>query len=209
MAAIAILTTVAAGAALAMLAKDTPTDPVAVPVPASMVAGTPGGQAVANASPTAHSTPDATPPRTPEATPEPTPLVTTAPSPAPPPPPPAATPPPATPAPTAVVVAAAGPADAVAAFYSNVAAGRFDAAYSLWSDRMRASYERIPNLDERFDQTASIDFEQLSVAEQDAATATVQANFVETYDGGSSERFVGFWRLVLVDGRWLLDEPEY
>jgi hypothetical protein len=37
----------------------------------------------------------------------------------------------------------------------------------------------------------------------------VQANFTETYDSGSSNRFVGYWRLVRVDGRWLLDDPTY
>jgi hypothetical protein len=47
------------------------------------------------------------------------------------------------------------------------------------------------------------------VAEQGATTATVQANFVETYDSGSSRRFVGYWELILVDGRWLLNAPTY
>ncbi len=111
--------------------------------------------------------------------------------------------------PTQIVVAASGPGDAVAAFYGNVAAGSFDAAYSLWSQRMRNTYPRGENLDGRFDDTASITFEQLYVAEQSADRATVQANFVETYDSGSTRRFVGYWRLVLVDGRWLLDEPHY
>ena len=74
---------------------------------------------------------------------------------------------------------------------------------------MRSTYARRENLDERFDGTATIAFEQLSVAEQGADRATVQANFVETYESGSSQRFVGYWRLVLVDGRWLLDEPHY
>jgi hypothetical protein len=108
-----------------------------------------------------------------------------------------------------VVVAAAGPADSVAAFYGHVAGGRFDAAYGLWSNRMKATYSRQENLDDRFDQTRSITFEQLYVASQGATTATVQANFVETYDSGSSRRFIGWWELILVDGRWLLDAPHY
>jgi hypothetical protein len=107
------------------------------------------------------------------------------------------------------VVAASDPADAVAAFYGYVTSGQFDAAYSFWSERMRATYPRQENLDERFTQTASITFRQLSVAEQTADQATVQANFAETYDTGSSRDFVGYWRLVLVDGVWLLDEPHY
>ena len=107
------------------------------------------------------------------------------------------------------MVAVSDPTDAVAAFYGYASSGQFDAAYSLWSERMRATYPRQENLDERFDQTASVDFQQLSVVEQTADRATVQANFTETYDSGSSRVFVGYWRLVLVDGVWLLDEPHY
>jgi hypothetical protein len=108
-----------------------------------------------------------------------------------------------------VIVAMAQPDDSVAAFYGNVAAGNFDAAYALWSDRMKATYPRQENLDDRFDDTASITFHQLRLVELTDQTATVQANFTETYDSGSSRDFVGYWRLIQVDGRWLLDEPHY
>ena len=37
----------------------------------------------------------------------------------------------------------------------------------------------------------------------------MQANFTERYDSGSSGRFIGYWRLVRVNGLWLLDEPTY
>ena len=111
--------------------------------------------------------------------------------------------------PTSVVVAMVQPDDTVAAFYARVTAGDFDGAYAMWSERMKATYARQENLDDRFDQTASITFHELYVAEQDASTATVQANFTETYDGGGSREFIGYWRLVLVDGQWLLDEPHY
>ena len=87
--------------------------------------------------------------------------------------------------------------------------GRFDEAYSLWSDRMKAAYPREPNLDGRFAETADIAFSALYVASQSANAATVQANFRETYESGSSRDFIGYWRLVNVDGRWLLDEPTY
>ena len=110
---------------------------------------------------------------------------------------------------TAVALAVAGPDDTVAAFYAHVVDSEFDAAYSLWSNRMRAAYSRQENLDQRFDETASIVFQQLFVAEQAGDRATVQANFSETYDSGSSRQFIGYWRLVRVDGRWLLDEPSY
>ena len=192
------------------------------PEPPSIVVGTPAGIALPNASPSPvpTATPEPTPQPTPEPTPEPTPVVTPEPAPVPtavpatPPPtlaptPVPATPVPPTPEPVVVVAAPASPADAVAAFYSQVAAGNFDAAYGLWSQRMRDTYPRQDNLDERFGQTASISFEQLYVASQGDGRATVQANFVETYDSGSSRRFVGYWELVLVDGRWLLDAPHY
>lgn len=121
---------------------------------------------------------------------------------------PSTSPVPASPPPAAVAVTA-GPADAVAAFYRRVSEGSFDAAYALWSDRMKAAYPRSTNLDGRFAETASVTFTELRVASQSPEAATVQANFVERYDGGGSREFVGYWRLVLVDGAWLLDEPTY
>jgi hypothetical protein len=39
------------------------------------------------------------------------------------------------------------------------------------------------------------------VAEVSGQSATVQANFTETYDSGASRQFIGYWRLVLVDRR--------
>ncbi len=90
-----------------------------------------------------------------------------------------------------------------------MARGDFDAAYALWSDRMKATYPRQGNLDDRFANTAEITFSQLFVASQSATTATVQANFTERYDSGSSRSFTGYWKLISVDGAWLLDEPTY
>jgi hypothetical protein len=74
---------------------------------------------------------------------------------------------------------------------------------------MKATYPRAENLDQRFDDTASITFSQLSVAQQSDSTATVQANFTEVYEGGSSREFVGYWNLVRTSDGWLLDEPHY
>jgi hypothetical protein len=185
----------------------------AASAPPSIVIGMPGGVAVDIATSTPQPTPTPTPP--PTATPRPTPEPTAAATPGPATAAPAAAPtltpataPPST-TPTPVVVAVSDPTDAVAAFYGHASSGQFDAAYSLWSERMRATYPRQQNLDQRFDQTASVDFQELSVAEQTAGRATVQANFTETYDSGSSRVFVGYWQLVLVDGVWLLDEPHY
>ena len=180
--------------------------------------GVPGGEVISQAppTPTVHVTPAATPTVAPTIAPTPAPTVAPAPTPTPvattapqPTVAPTASPPPATPAPTAIVVAAGQPGEAVTAFYRSVAAGDFEAAYSLWSGRMKATYPREENLDGRFGETAGITFQQLFVAEQTDRTATVQANFTETYDGGGSREFIGYWRLVLVDGRWLLDEPHY
>ena len=166
-----------------------------------VIVGSPGGFAIEN--PTATPEPTAEPSDA-----APTPRVTPAPSvaaPAPQPTPAPTAPPVTTPAPVAV----AGPDDTVAAFYGHVVAERFDDAYALWSDRMKAAYPRAENLDGRFDSTESITFDALYVASQSASDATVQANFTERYEGGSSRQFIGYWRLVRVDGRWLLDEPTY
>ena len=157
--------------------------PPAATLPPTPVPPTPAPTAVAQPS-----TPPAQPP-----TPAPTPVIT-----------------PATPVPTPIVVAAIDPPEAaVAAFYHDAVVGDFDAAYALWDDRMRSTYPREANLDERFDQTADITFSALYTVERSDTTAVVQANFTETYDSGSSRVFIGYWRLVLVDGRWLLDEPHY
>ena len=178
----------------------------------SVIVGIPGGAVIPD--PTSPPTPSAVPAPS-EAPAEPTPVPTLAPAAEPPPEltaeaaPAPTTPPVQTPEPTAVIVAVAGPADTVAAFYAAVVDGAFDDAYALWSARMRATYPREVNLDSRFDETASITFQQLAVVEQGPGSATVQANFTETSDAGSSQDFIGFWRLVQVDGRWLLDEPHY
>ena len=197
----------------------------------SIEVGIPGGEVVndptATPQPTASDAPEPTPTEAPPETPEPTlapatPAPTHAPVAASTPasatvPPAADTPAPATPAPATpaprpsgvVAAAVASPADAVVAFYRRVTDGNFDAAYALWSDRMKATYPRQENLDERFDSTASIEFSQLYVAEQTATTATVQANFTETYDGGGSRDFIGYWRLIRTERGWLLDAPNY
>ena len=157
--------------------------------------------------PTATSTATAT--ATPGATPVATAVPTAVPTVAPTPPPVVAVPAPAG-SPTPTTSETTGdPVEAVLAFYRAAAGEDFDAAYALWDERMRAAYPREPNLDSRFDETVGITFSQLSVAELSGESATVQANFTETYESGGSREFIGYWRLVLVDGRWLLAEPHY
>lgn len=177
--------------------------------PLDVIVGTPDGEAADDPTPTPTPTPEPTSTPTVAATAEPAteaPIETATAAPVTPRPTASPQPPAATPAPIAVVGA---PHDAVAAFYRFVARGDFDAAYALWSDRMKATYPRQGNLDDRFADTAEITFSQLFVADQSATTATVQANFTERYDSGSSQNFTGYWKLVRVDGAWLLDEPTY
>jgi hypothetical protein len=181
----------------------------AAPDAAGIVVGTPGGAVLGGtAEPTREPTPEPTPEATPPPTPEPaTPAPVTAAPATPAPATPAA--PAATPAPTPVIVAMADPADAVAAFYGHVTDGRFDSAYALWSSRMKATYPRQENLDNRFADTTAITFLRLEVVSRTDRSAIVQADFVETYDSGSSRQFIGYWELIRVDGRWLLDAPHY
>ena len=172
-----------------------------------VVLATPGGVALPTVTPEQTLTPTAVP--TPEATPMIPAVPTPIPSPVPTPPPVVAGPTPtASPAP-ATTVTAGNPVEAVVAFYEAAAGKDYDAAYALWNERMRAVYPREPNLDRRFDETVDVTFSQLSLAEMSGDAATVQANFTETYESGASREFIGYWRLVLVDGRWLLDEPHY
>lgn len=224
---LALAALIGAGVLAAVLLGDRADDLASGPSPRpSIEVGVPGGEVVNDPTPTPQPTasdaPEPTsteaPPETPEptlapATPAPTHAPVAASTPVPATAAPAAdTPAPATPAPRpsgVVAAAVASPADAVVAFYRRVTDGNFDAAYALWSDRMKATYPRQENLDERFDSTASIEFSQLYVAEQTATSATVQANFTETYDGGGSRDFVGYWRLIRTDRGWLLDAPNY
>lgn len=125
------------------------------------------------------------------------------------PPPEAPAAPPAEMASPAPATFASDPASTVAAFYERVASDDFDAAYRLWSERMRETYPREENLDGRFDETAAIAVDELFVASRTAGAATVQANFTETYESGATRQFVGYWELVARDGAWLLDAPHY
>ena len=196
---------------------DTPRGAAGGPTPEpSIVLGEIGGAVfspaptASPAQPTTPPTPEASPPPTPHptpvevATPAPTPVRTPAPA-----TPVPATPVPATPEPTAIVVAAADPADAVALFYRHAVDEAFDAAYAMWSERMKQGFPREENLDGRFDETAAITFNQLRTVAEDAGRAVVQTNFVEEYESGATREFIGYWEVVLVEGQWLLDQPHY
>ncbi len=189
--------------------SDLTAEPVRTPEAAGGFAvGVPGGLSSEEPSPAAIATPAITARPALEATPAATAVPTVAPTLAPPSAPVTVAQTPTVP-PSPTAESATGPAEAVFNFYEAVTDADFDTAYALWGERMRAAYPRDPNLDSRFDQTATITFSQLSVAEASSETATVQANFTETYESGSSRQYIGYWRLIRVDGRWLLDEPHY
>ncbi|MGZ8512175.1 MAG: serine/threonine-protein kinase, partial [Candidatus Limnocylindria bacterium] len=170
-----------------------------------VVVGEPSGGVLASTpEPTRRPTPDATPSSTAQPTVEPT--ATPAPVAAAPPAPAA---PVVTPAQPVMVAMAVSPDETVFNWYSQVESGEFDAAYSLWSDRMKANFPREGNLDNRWRDTADIAFSQLYVVSQTQTTATVQVDFVETRDDGSSRRFTGWWELVRSGDGWLLDQPHF
>ena len=176
-----------------------------VPTPEPSPPQTPQPTAPPTAAPTPVPSPAPTAvPATPPATPPPTLVPTALPATAAP-----ATPVPATPEPTAIVAIAGEPEDAVALFYRHAVDEEFDAAYALWSERMKRNFPREENLDGRFDDTAAITFTQLRTVAHDSGRAVVQANFVEQYESGGTREFIGYWELVLVDARWLLDQPHY
>jgi hypothetical protein len=172
---------------------------------APVAVGSPGGFVLPTTSPRAIPLPS------PRLTPAPSTRATSAPRPTVAPLAPLA--PPAPPAPAAITAAAhpaeMNPGQTIATWYRYVAEGAFDSAYALWSARMRGDYPRQPNLDGRWDDSAAVTFNQLYVAEQTASTVKVQVDFIETKDSGATRRFVGWWDLVLVDGRWLLDHPNF
>lgn len=176
---------------------------------AGVVVGEPrGGVLPATPEPTEEPTP--TPEPTPDPTASPTPTATPVPvaaaTPAPvAPPPPRATPPPQ----TVVVAMAEAPTDTVERWYALLVDGQFDAAYSMWSDRMKANFPRQGNLDNRWRDTAAIEILQLYVVEQTTTTAAVQIEFIEYRDNGSSRRFLGWWELVRSGDGWLLDAPHF
>ncbi|HEX2194800.1 MAG TPA: protein kinase [Candidatus Limnocylindria bacterium] len=178
---------------------------------------TPGAAVAESATATASATaeeatpvPTPTPRPTPErtarpATPAPTPVPTPVPATPVPTPPPA----PVTPSPAQVATAALSAPETVGRFYGLVTDGAFDEAYALWSDRMKATYPRRENLDQRFANTAAIQIHRLDLLSEGGGRAVVGIAFTETYEGGSSRHFDGSWELVQVGGRWLLDAPHF
>lgn len=154
--------------------------------------------------------PEPTEPPTPDptvaSTPEPAPIQTVG--------PPAATPPPPpdpTPEPEPDTAPEMNSAETVAYWYSLVADQRFEEAYALWSDQMKANYERQGNLDNRWDDTAEIVIHAITINREDqaAGVANVYIDFTEIKNTGAEYRFAGTWDLVLGPNGWLLNQPHF
>jgi serine/threonine-protein kinase len=173
---------------------------------------TPGSTAVAvippaTATPTREATPTPTPEPTPAPSPTPTPEPTTKPKPTPEP-----TPDPTPKVRPAPALPARDPAETVARFYRLVVEERFDEAAALWTAGMRERYPPEGNIDGRFAPTTDIDLVRNEIVDIDpqAGTANVAVDLIEYRESGPSpRRFVGDWDLVLVDGRWLMDDPDF
>jgi hypothetical protein len=100
----------------------------------------------------------------------------------------------------------------VARFYRLVVLDRFDEAAALWSQQMRERYPPNEYIDGRFAPTTEIVLRRNEIVAYDlgAGTATVAVDIVEYRESGPSpRRFVGDWDLILVDGRWLMHDPDF
>ncbi|HUQ43510.1 MAG TPA: protein kinase [Candidatus Limnocylindria bacterium] len=143
-------------------------------------------------------TPSKTPEPTPSPTPEPTPRPTSPPTPRP------------TPRPTEAVPQISAPARAVVAFYDAVERHDWDTATALWSASMQERYPPEEWLIDRFRRTTRMDITRLVTVSQGDGRARVEVSLTEyrTVEP-SPRRFAGAWDLVHVDGRWLLDDPDF
>lgn len=109
------------------------------------------------------------------------------------------------PAPAAGQPAPDSPDGTVARFYQLVAQHDFDAAVSLWSAHMQASYPPGENVYQRFADTSSLTLLRDQVSASSDSTAVVGIDLVEVRDG-RTYRWTGSWYLVRGQG-WLLDQP--
>jgi serine/threonine-protein kinase len=124
-------------------------------------------------------------------------------------PPPEPTPPAATPDRT-TISGLSPPSAAVVAFYGAVEAHDWDTAIGLWSESMQERYPPDEWLIGRFSRTERIDVLRVRRIASTSATATVVVTIREyRTDAASPRTLAGDWDLILVDGRWLLDDPDF
>ena len=135
-------------------------------------------------------------PTAPEATPVPTPKPTPRPNP--------------TPKPTPAPRPAGTPVGAVLAFYGAAEDHDWDTAIDLWSPSMQERYPPQEWLIDRFRRTTRIDVTRIETVSRTGDRARVEVSLTEyRTDQPSPRRFVGAWDLVLRDGRWLLNDPDF
>ena len=102
------------------------------------------------------------------------------------------------------------PAAAVLAFYDAVEAHNWDAAVALWSPSMQERYPPQDYLIDRFRRTTRIDVTYLQTVSDSGGRARVNVSLTEYRSvEPSPQRFVGAWDLVLRDGRWVLNDPDF
>jgi hypothetical protein len=201
--ALVLLFVFAAALLLAPGNNNAPADPgVVIASPGAFEARPPspsmrGATASPAPSPTPAPTSRATPTLEPTArpTPEPTPRPTARPTPV------------VTPRPEISPAAAA-----VLDFYNAVTVHDWETAIALWSPSMQERYPPQEYLIDRFARTTEIDITRLRTIsmDADAGRARVAVSLVEHRSIEPSPRtFVGAWDLVLVDGRWLLNDPDF
>jgi serine/threonine-protein kinase len=173
--------------------------PAVTPVPSPSAAATPSPAPDPTPSPTAEPTPSPAvtfPPREalppiigPTPTPAPTPRATSA---------------------STTTASTSGPAGAVVDFYDAVEEHDWDRAISRWSPSMQERYPVDEWLIGRFRPTTRIDITRLSTLSVDGDRARVAVTLVEYRTVEPSPRTLsGAWDLVRIDGRWLLDDPDF
>ena len=98
------------------------------------------------------------------------------------------------------------------AFYDAVERHDWETAIDLWSPSMQQRYPVQEWLIDRFERTTRIDITRLRTisVDQEAGVARVAVSLVEYRTVEPSPRtFVGAWDLVRIDGRWVLNDPDF
>lgn len=118
--------------------------------------------------------------------------------------------PPAVPVATPNAPEVASPAAAVLAFYDAVEDQDWDTAIDLWSPSMQQRYPPQEWLIDRFRRTTRIDVTRIDTVSNAGGRARVEISLTEYRSvEPSPRRFVGAWDLVRLDGRWVLDDPDF
>jgi len=94
-------------------------------------------------------------------------------------------------------------------FYEAVAAHAYSRAASLWTASMRERYPPSTYISGRFDRTTGFDIRRSDETSRSGDRATVAVDIVEHRSTSpTTQHWVGSWRMVRVNGSWLLDDPD-